>query len=182
VYKVEARRIVDAATRRRALQAKVGAGMSVEQFNDLVAQNKMGHVGLTESAALIACAMGWDWEQVEQKTEPVVAEREIRTDYFHVAPGQVAGIHNTGWLISEGRERVRLELQMYLGAPEPVDEVTVHGEPNLVLRIPGGTPGDLATAAILVNAIPAVADAPPGLLTMLDVPILRCRRSERLRA
>jgi 4-hydroxy-tetrahydrodipicolinate reductase len=175
VDRIEGRRIVDAATRRQPLQRKVGAGLSVAEFNSLAAQGKMGHVGLTESAALIARGMGWRWEKIEQKTEPVVADREIRTEFVHVAPGQVAGVRNTAWAIVEGSERIRLELQMYVGAPEPQDEITIHGDPNMVVRIPGGTPGDIATVAILVNAIPIIADAPPGLLTMLDIPIVRCR-------
>jgi len=175
VERIEGWRVVDASTRRQPLQRKVGAGLSVAEFNELLAQGKMGHVGLTESVALIACGMGWRCQSIEQKTEPAVAEREVRSEFFHVMPGQVAGVRNTAWAIVEGRERIRLTLEMYLGAPEPHDEIQIHGEPNLTLQIPGGTPGDLATAAILVNAIPAINDAPPGLLTMLDIPILRCR-------
>lgn len=175
VDRVEARRIVDASTRRQPLQRKIGSGLSVEEFNALVEQGKMGHVGLSESAALVAHGLGLRWENIEEKTEPVVAEREVTTDFFSITPGQVAGIKNTAWATVDGNESVRLELQMYLGALEPVDEVKIEGEPNLIVRIPGGTPGDLATAAILVNAIPSIADAPPGLLTMLDIPVLRCR-------
>ena len=175
VERIEGHRVVDACTRRQPLQRKVGAGLSVAEFNELLAQGKMGHVGLTESAALIACGMGWRWQSIKQKTEPVVAEREVRSAFFHVMPGQVAGVRNTAWAIVEGRERIHLTLEMYLGAADPHDEIRIHGEPNLTLRIPGGTPGDVATAAILVNAIPAIDDAPPGLLTMLDIPVLRCR-------
>ena len=35
----------------------------------------------------------------------------------------------------------------------------------------GGTPGDLATPAALVNAIPVVAHAAPGLKTLADLPV-----------
>ncbi len=172
---IECRRVVDAATRRQPLQLKVGAGLSVAEFNSLLAQGKMGHVGLTESIALIATALGWQWDNIDQRTEPVIARRDIRTDYVQVRTGQVAGIHNIGWATVEGRERIRLDLQMYVGAEEPMDEVVIRGKPNMTLCIPGGTPGDLATAAILVNAVPIIANAEPGLLTMLDIPIIRCR-------
>lgn len=178
VDRVEGRRIVDAATRRQPLQRKIGTGLSVEEFEGLVEQNKLGHVGLCESIALVARGMGWKWDKIVQETKPVVAEKEIRTEFFHVQSGQAAGVNNTGWAIVDGEEKIRLNLQMYVGAEEPVDEITIHGDPNMTVRIPGGTPGDQATAAILVNAIPAIADAPPGLMTMLDVPILRCRGRE----
>jgi hypothetical protein len=37
-----------------------------------------------------------------------------------------------------------------------------------------GTHGDIATAAIVVNAARRVVEAPPGLLTMKDLPIVIC--------
>ncbi len=40
------------------------------------------------------------------------------------------------------------------------------------LRIAGGVHGDQATAAIVVNAIPRVVAADPGLLTMADLPVV----------
>jgi len=175
VERVEAIRVVDAATRRLSLQRKVGSGLSPREFEALVERGKLGHVGLAESAALIVHGLGCRWDRVEEKTEPVIAEREVKSEFFAVAPGQVAGIRNTAWAIVDGREMVRLTLEMYLGAPEPRDEIRIFGQPDIVMSIPGGTPGDQATGAILVNAIPAVSESPPGLLTMLDVPILRCR-------
>ena len=38
--------------------------------------------------------------------------------------------------------------------------------------IKGGTNGDIATAAMLVNSIRRVVDAPPGLMTMKDLPMV----------
>jgi len=58
---------------------------------------------------------------------------------------------------------------MYVGAPTPRDEVEIDGEPPLRLAIEGGVPGDVATAAILVNALPRVAEARAGLRTILDL-------------
>jgi hypothetical protein len=43
------------------------------------------------------------------------------------------------------------------------------------LRIAGGIHGDLATAAIVVNAIPRLVEASPGLQTMMDMPVVSCR-------
>ena len=41
--------------------------------------------------------------------------------------------------------------------------------------IKGGTQGDIATAAIVVNAASRVMEAEPGLLTMKDLPIAICK-------
>ena len=39
------------------------------------------------------------------------------------------------------------------------------------MKIAGGIHGDIATVALVVNAIPAVLHAPPGLQTMRDMPL-----------
>jgi hypothetical protein len=70
--------------------------------------------------------------------------------------------------------------------PQPAGQgcyrVEVRGEPNytLDLRLLGtdgdhNTAGLKATAMSLVNAVPAVVEAPPGLLTALDLPLLTGR-------
>jgi hypothetical protein len=80
-----------------------------------------------------------------------------------------------------GREIIRLELQMYVGAPDAADRVVIKGLPDLTLVIPGGTHGDLATAAAAVNALPVVVAAEPGLKTVADLPI-RYMASESVKA
>jgi len=60
-------------------------------------------------------------------------------------------------------------LEAYLGAPDPYDSVLIEGSPRIYSRIAGGVHGDIATASITVNSIPAVLTAPPGLRTMRDM-------------
>jgi 4-hydroxy-tetrahydrodipicolinate reductase len=64
-----------------------------------------------------------------------------------------------------------MELKMYVGAKNPADTVVLKGEPNLTLTIPGGTHGDVATAAVVVNAIPSILAAKAGLQTSRDLPL-----------
>ena len=58
---------------------------------------------------------------------------------------------------------------MYVGAPDPHDEVRLRGSPDVTMRFEGGIPGDGATAAILVNSIAQVVACEPGLKTVLDL-------------
>ena len=69
---------------------------------------------------------------------------------------------------------MELEFQAYVGAPRAFDTVVLTGTPNLEVTIPGGTPGDVATAAIVVNSVPAVVAAAPGLYAMKDLPVVAC--------
>ena len=53
------------------------------------------------------------------------------------------------------------------------DGVEIDGTPPLKMRIDGGIQGDLATASIMANCVPAIARSRMvGLLTMRDLPLL----------
>ena len=173
VQAVSAERVVNAATRREPLQRKVGAGLEVEEFRSLVRQGKLGHVGLLESIALIAEALGWDLE-ITDRIDPMIASRSYRTKYVRVKPGQATGIKHVGWGRRGKQTIVKLDLRMYVGAEGPHDAITIKGNPPLRVRVTNGVAGDEATVGVLVNAIPLLVSARPGLLTMLDLPILRC--------
>jgi hypothetical protein len=177
IRKIGITRRVDASTRRMPLQRKVGAGMKPAEFRQLIRQGKLGHIGLLESMYLVALGVGWTLDRHTEKIEPVVAESLQETDYFTVRPGYVAGIAHTASGFCGGRRVIDLELHMYIGAPDPVDSIEIDGDPPLTFTVAGGVPGDLATVAAVVNAIPRVLEAQPGLKTMLDLPIPRAFRA-----
>jgi 2,4-diaminopentanoate dehydrogenase len=170
VRHVTVTRVVDARTRREALQRKVGAGLSEDEFFALVDKEQMGHVGLVESAALCALGLGMDCDDFEEEIVPVFAEEDITGGAFPVKKGRVAGIFQSAVGLEEGQERVRLELTIAVGADEPGDRIELDADPKLVLEIRGGIPGDRATAHALVNAAPRVTAAEAGLLTVLELP------------
>jgi 4-hydroxy-tetrahydrodipicolinate reductase len=170
VRRVHATRVVDARTRREALQRKVGAGMTEEEFMGLADRDQIGHVGLVESCALAALGLSLDCDDFEEQLTPVLAEEEISGGAFVVKKGRVAGIHQTAVGLQEGQERVRLELTIAMGADSPGDGVVVEGDVRVELSIRGGIQGDAATANLVVNAAPRVAAAEPGLLTVLELP------------
>jgi hypothetical protein len=164
-------RVVDASKRRLPLQKKIGAGMTVEEFRQHVAAGTIKHHGLPESVAMIADGLGFTLDDISETIEPVVAEEPVKTEFLEVAPGQAAGVHQIARGTSGGKEKILLELKMFVGAKDPSDTIELKGEPNLSLVIPGGTHGDVATAAVVVNSIPAVLAAPSGLRTVRDLPL-----------
>jgi 4-hydroxy-tetrahydrodipicolinate reductase len=68
-----------------------------------------------------------------------------------------------------GEPLITLHLEAYLGAPESFDSVLIEGSPRINSKIAGGVHGDIATASMVVNSIPAVLDAAPGFRTMRDL-------------
>jgi len=172
VTRISVTRIVDASKRRLPLQRKIGAGLTPEEFQRLVQERKVRHVGLEESIRMIAAALGWKLDRVEETVEPVIAEADVESQFLKVAKGRVAGVKQVGRGTVGRREAITLDLQMYVGAKEPRDSVVIEGVPPIDMTIRGGVHGDLATAAIAVNSIPKVLKAEPGLLTMKDLPVL----------
>jgi 4-hydroxy-tetrahydrodipicolinate reductase len=128
-------------------------------------------VGLQASCRLIAAGLGWKVEDYRETIEPVIAQHEVSSQFMTVKPGQVAGQHQTATLIAGGKPRIAMDLTMALGAENPRDQIEIDGDPPVNLTVHGGYHGDQSTAAVVVNSIPMVVEAPPGLLTVADFPI-----------
>ena len=171
VRHIQVTRIVEAGERRLQLQRKVGAGLTVAEFEEKVKKREIRHVGLKESATMVAHALGWQLDRVEETIEPVIAEKPVKSQFVAVKEGQVSGVHQVARGFKGGQELIVLHLYMHLGAENPGDSVVIEGRPDIELTIKG-IHGDLATAAMAVNAVPRVVSAPPGLVTMKDLPLV----------
>ena len=164
VRHVSAKRVVDCSRRRKQLQIKVGAGLSVPQFNAGLGKSIFGHLGLMESAALVADAIDMIPDRITQSLEPVIAEDALQSEHFKVKPGDVAGMRQVARCFSKGKETVNLEVVFSLSAPQPRDHIVIKGMTDIDVTINQGIAGDQATVAILINAIAPTLEAKPGLL------------------
>jgi hypothetical protein len=173
VERIKVTRIINAATRRVQFQRKIGAGLSVKEFRDKIEMKAItGHVGLEQSIAMVASALGWELDGVEvDVVEPVVAKTPVKSEAIRVEPGQVAGLRQCSRGIMGGREVITLDFQAYIGAEEEYDAISIEGTLNLNMKITPCVHGDIGTVALIVNSIPKVINAPPGLVTMKDLPI-----------
>ena len=170
VHALRATRVQDASDRRGPFQHKIGAGLTEAVFRERAANGEIRHVGLTESARMIAAGMGWSLDSLTENIEPIIASNTIETAYVSIAAGQVAGVRQEGVGIAAGRQVITLEFRAAVGLTESYDAVSIDGVPSVEARISGGVHGDLGTAAVVVNAIPRVSAAAPGLITMKDLP------------
>lgn len=170
VEKIRVVRSLDAAKRRYPFQKKIGLGLNPEEFKrKLDAGEITAHVGYAESIMLVATALGWKIDKIEEIQEPVIAEKDLETQYFKIKPGEVAGVRGFGIGYMNGKEVMRAELIAAIGVND-YEEIVIEGNPKLHWRNSTGIPGDLATVAMIVNMIPRVLKAQPGLATMVDLP------------
>jgi 4-hydroxy-tetrahydrodipicolinate reductase len=172
VNRVSVTRVVDAATRRLPLQRKVGAGLNLAQFRRAITEGSVRHVGLPESVYMVAAGLGWKLDRIDETLEPAVAPRDLDTEYLRIPAGNAAGIKQSARGYRKDELLVSLDLQMYVGAEQPRDHVLIDGVPPVDMTVAGGFAGDVATAAITVNAIPKLLAARPGMLTMRELPLV----------
>jgi hypothetical protein len=181
VRRISATRVVDLATRRVSLQRKVGAGLNIQQFRRALAEGTVGHVGLLQSAHMIASSLGWSLDRVEETIEPTIAPRDLDTERLRVSAGSVSGIKQYARGYRRGDLILSLDLQMYVGAESPRDHILVDGTPPIDLTIAGGMAGDVATGAIIVNSLPRLLEVGPGVKTMKDLPAIHRYNPEEMR-
>ena len=164
-------RVQDARTRRLPFQQKIGSGLTRAQFRMKVVEGSVRHVGMAESVSMIADALGWKLDRITDRIKPKIAAARVSSRFLTVERGHVCGLIQDGVGYSSGKAVIRLHMEAYLGAPESYDAVRIVGSPPLSMKLAGGVHGDIATASIVVNSIPKVIAAPPGLHTMRDLPI-----------
>lgn len=173
IEKIEATRVMNAATRRMPFQKKIGAGLTVNEFRDSIKSKKItGHVGLEQSIAMISNALAWKLERIEiQPAEPVIATKIVESKDISVNAGEVAGLKQKAKGIMKGKDVIVLDFQAYIGAQEEFDSISIKGIPDVCQRIQPCVHGDIGTVAAIVSAIPRVINAPAGLFTMKDLPV-----------
>jgi 4-hydroxy-tetrahydrodipicolinate reductase len=140
----------------------------------------------------IAAALDIELDGIEEHYERLPAPETFEISAGTIEKGTAAALRFEVRGVKDGRPVVVLEhvtrLRDDLGPdwPQPAGagcyRVVVRGEPNYTcdLQLLGSdgdhnTAGLKATAMRIVNAVPAVVEAKPGLLTALDLPLITGR-------
>jgi 2,4-diaminopentanoate dehydrogenase len=140
----------------------------------------------------LAAGLDVELDGIEEWFERVPAPEDFEVDAGTVPKGTAAGLHFEVRGMRNGRAVVVLEHVTRLRDdvapewPQPAGQgcyrVKISGEPNFTLDLQLlGTDGDHNTAGLkstamrLVNAVPAVIAAAPGLVTALDLPLVTGR-------
>ncbi|PYZ92681.1 hypothetical protein CR194_13550 [Salipaludibacillus keqinensis] len=173
VSDIKVQRNVDVSKRRVPLQKKVGVGMTTAEFEVLASKNQIGHVGLEESARLIAYGLEIELDKVTNNIKPTIAVEDLHLALGDFKKGDVSGQHQIVKGHATDGRTITLELIMSAGVTQE-DRIILEGEEKLELVIPGGIFGDTATAAMAINMAKLVGkNHIEGLVTMADIPLPR---------
>ncbi|SDH76245.1 hypothetical protein SAMN05421505_12220 [Sinosporangium album] len=144
------------------------------------------HSLFAESVRLVADALGVQLDEVEASDEYELATEDFEISAGQVHPGTVCA---SRWVFSglvRGRPFMTVECvykadsTMVRRWPEPGFTIHIEGSPHLVCTMEEVSNGLVAAAAHAVNSIAAVCAAPPGIATLLDLPLATGRGTARL--
>ena len=178
VEHIEAKRVNSLSPFGPAVMEEQGVGLKVEDFREGIESGKLaGHVGFPESINMIAHALGWTVDKVQQQMAPIVTKVDRKSPYGFAAAGDVAGVNMTG----QGYVNVEVKIDMIhpqqiepeMEGTHTGDYITIKGTPEVNMAIKPEVNGGLGTIAMVVNMIPHVINARPGLKTMIDLPVPR---------
>lgn len=166
---VKVERYQNATYRRIPFQQKIGVNLTDTEFREK--GDALKHVGLPESVYMIAAAMNWKLDKVDEKIEPVFADEDTKSGDRIIPKGKALGLHQTAYGYVNGKEIISLIFHAAIGTGNSHDTIKISGEPDFHSTIPGGINGDVATSSIIVNSIRSVMKMKPGFRTMLDAPV-----------
>lgn len=161
-----------------AVMEEQGIGISPEEFSARKADGTMaGHVGFAESIGMITEALGWKLDKFEQDMEPIITDVDRKSPYGFAPAGSVAGVAMKGWGYVDGEKKIEMDHPQQI-EPEQVgvhtgDYVEIQGIPPVNMANTPEIEGGIGTMAMILNTIPHVINARPGLKTMIDVPVPR---------
>jgi len=183
VRKISAKRINDLSPFGPTVMKTQGVGCSPEEFRlGLENGTIVGHIGFPQSIHMIASSLGIRLEKITQSVDPIISGTSRKTACAYVRPGQVAGCSHRakGWaggkpvIILEHPQQVQPEAE----GVETGDFITIEGIPDIQVAIKPEIPGGTATAALAVNMIPQILNAPAGLVCMTDLPVPSARLAD----
>lgn len=176
VTSIRGRRVVDVSGFGENIHLRLGVGYTPEEFDKGHADRSIaGHVGFPESAQIVAERLGLKLDgPVVEEFVPLIADTPAETTYGGVPAGLTEGFIQRATGSVGGEPLLQFELVLHL-RPEaagmtPADTFEIDGTHPVNVTLSPGMDAIPATSAQIVNSLPAVLHAEPGLKTVKDLP------------
>lgn len=175
VTRIRVERSVDLSRFSATILRRLGIGYDRDDFATGVDQGTVhGHIGFPQSMRVVADTLGAVLERIERDIEPVFAQQDYVTPAMSIRAGETAGfrqryvgfVNGQAWFEAVFTGHVK---PTDTGAP-PRDEIDVQGlVPVHVVVEPGFDP-QTGSSGMIANSLRRVVAAPPGWLTVADLP------------
>lgn len=175
VSSIRVQRIVDLSGFGETVLRRIGVGHTPEEFSAGTSSGAItGHIGFPQSMRVVASALGVTLERVDREISPLFAEREQRGRHISVPAGRTAGFEQRYLGMVDGALWFEALFTGHLdpgsiGKP-PRDEIWIDGDPPLHYAVVPGFNAQSGSSGLIANSVRRVAAAPPGWLTVADLP------------
>jgi 2,4-diaminopentanoate dehydrogenase len=176
VESITAKRINDLSPYGPSVLRTQGVGITPEAFRKGVEDGSVvGHFGFPESISMIARALGWKIDKIEQTRDPIISKVQRESEFVKIEPGLTAGCTHTAKGYMDGKAVIHLihpqQVHPHLEEVQTGDYIEIKGEPDVNFSSGPEIPGGIGTIALAVNMIPQAVTSLPGLKTMADLPV-----------
>ncbi len=176
VDRITTRRVVDLSGFGVTVQRRLGIGYSPGNFaNGIREHSVFGHIGFPHTIRTFARRLGVKLDHIEETVEPILANGAITSTAVEVAAGESAGMHQRTIGYVDSKPWFSAE---FLGHVKPAsagltpqDSYEIDGLPDIRAAVTPGFDPQSTTAAALANLLPLLVAAPPGLISVTDLPI-----------
>jgi 2,4-diaminopentanoate dehydrogenase len=175
VESIRVERAVELPGFSAAILRRLGIGFTPEEFAAGIAAGSItGHVGFPQSMRVVANKLGVELERIEPRIEPIFGKRSHEGVHLTVPAATSAGFvqHYIGyargkpWFFADFTAHMELDA----AGASPHDEIWINGPTPVHLTIQPGLNPQIGSAAVITNSIQRVVAAPPGWLTVADLP------------
>jgi len=161
--KIDVTRTVDISGFGPAVRARLGLGVSRRDFEQGLQRGEiLGHAGFPQSISLVAQTLGVDVQRIDTSIEPILLD-DLTVGVKQIYTGIVGG---EDWYratfighVDTAAAGLRVSDEFRIDASEPLHCV-----------IDPGISSQSGSQAMVANSIDRVLNAPPGWLTVAEVP------------
>ncbi|MBA3844504.1 MAG: NADP-binding protein [Actinobacteria bacterium] len=168
-------RVVDLSGFGEAVLRRIGVAHLADSFTRGRRDGTVtGHIGFPQSMRVVAGALGVEIERIDSSVEPIFAKHLLAARFLTVHMGETAGFRQRYVAIKDGLPWFEALFTGHVSLPllgeEPRDSITIRAQETLRFSVTPGINPQLGSASIVANSIRRVVAAPPGWVTVADLP------------
>ena len=151
-------RNINTKFRRSSFVAKVGVGLSIEEFKTKKQEGRIGHVGFKQSVDMLTSHFKWTSQDYTEKIEPVIVNDTVE------------GIDQTCVCICADKKKIKLNFTATKNTQDnDLISLKLKSGESVDIEIKQGINGESGTVAMLMNSAEKLLKSQPGLKTMIDI-------------